>query len=262
MGMKLEYERNNVPKLIFLGTANAIPDKNHENTHMAILGENHHLLIDCVSNPIVRLQDAGIDISNITDLILTHFHPDHVSGTPLFLMSSWLMGRKKTLHIYGLKYTLDQIKMMMDAYEWDTWPNFFPVVLHEIPEIEMMPVIESSDFQVFTSPVHHLIPTIGLRIEFPKTGQVMAYSCDTEPCDEVVHLANQVNVLVHEATGVSAGHSSASQAGEIAENAGAKQLYLIHYSTNNKDTQRLVKEAQQTFSGPVYLAEDFMELFF
>ena len=74
--------------LKILGSANAIPDKNHENTHMAVIGENHTLLIDCVSNPIVRLRKAGIEPDQITDVVLTHFHPDHVSGLPLLLMEN------------------------------------------------------------------------------------------------------------------------------------------------------------------------------
>ena len=45
----------------------------------------------------------------------------------------------------------------------------------------------------------------------------MAYSCDTEPCDEVIRLSEGVDVLIHEATGESLGHSSARQAGEIAK---------------------------------------------
>ncbi len=86
--------------LKILGSANAIPDKNHENTHMAVVGENQTLLIDCVSNPIVQLRKAGIEPDQITDVILTHFHPDHVSGLPLLLMDMWLLGRQLPLNVY------------------------------------------------------------------------------------------------------------------------------------------------------------------
>ncbi len=249
-------------KLVILGTSNAVPDKNHENTHMSILGDQHRLLIDCGSNPIIRLEDAKIDALSITDLIITHFHPDHVFGLPLFLMSSWLMGRKEPLNIYGLKYSLDRVKITMEAFEWDSWPNFYPVEFNEIPEVEMSLILESAEIRVLSSPVHHIIPTIGIRIEFLEVDQVLAYSCDTEPCEEVKNLANQANVLIHEAGGASRGHSSASQAGRIATESGVKQLYLIHYPTGENFDKELVKNAQKTFDGPVNLAEDLMELFF
>jgi ribonuclease Z len=251
-----------MPKLIILGTSNAIPDENHENTHMAVVGKNQFLLIDCVNNPIVRMKQAGLNIHELTDLLLTHFHPDHVSGVPSLLMNCWLLGRSRPLNIYGLDHTLERMEKTMDFYEWHSWPNFFPVTFKSVPEKEMAPVLENEAMRVFASPVHHMVPAIGLRIEFPASSKVLAYSCDTEPCQEVIRLARAADVLIHEATGASFGHTSAAQAGEVASKAGAKRLYLIHYRTGDFDPRPLVEEARSTFSGPVFLAEDFMELDF
>jgi len=251
-----------MPKLIILGTSNAIPDEHHENTHMALLGENRTVLIDCVNNPIVRLRQAGLDINRLTDLVLTHFHPDHVSGVPSLLMNSWLLGRRQPLDIYGLSYTLERIEKMMDFYDWATWPDFFQVNFHPVQEIEMAPVLEGDEFRIYSSLVHHIVPTIGLRVEFKKTDRVLAYSCDTEPCQEVIKLASGADVLIHEATGASYWHSSAAQAGTIARQAEVGRLYLIHYQTGDFDAHSLLPQAEQTFNGPVSLAEDFMELTF
>lgn len=99
-----------MPKVIILGSSNAIPSTGHENTHMVVVGEDRTVLVDCVSNPILRLEKAGLDFNNLTDLVLTHFHPDHVSGVPLLLMDMWLMGRHKPLNIYGLHHTLDRME--------------------------------------------------------------------------------------------------------------------------------------------------------
>ncbi len=107
-----------------------------------------------------------------------------------------------------------------------------------------------------------MIPNIGLRIEFVQSQKVMAYSCDTEPCDEVVRLSEGADVLIHEATGESPGHSSAKQAGEMAQRAEVGKLYLIHYPTGKYAKGDLVAEAQTTFSGDIALAKDFMILDF
>jgi len=88
-----------VPKVIILGSSNAVPSQDHENTHLVIVGEERTILVDCVSNPIVRLEQAGVDFNNLTDIVITHFHPDHVSGVPLLLMDMWLMGRTKPINI-------------------------------------------------------------------------------------------------------------------------------------------------------------------
>ena len=249
-------------KLIILGSSNAIPDESHENTHMALIGQEYSLLIDCVSNPVVRLPQAGIEFNRLTDMILTHFHPDHVSGVPLLLMNMWLLGRKTPLHIYGLHHTLSRVEDLMGFYDWEAWPNFFPVVFHRLPQEEKILALSNAEFRVYASPVRHLIPTIGLRIEFPQSGKSMAYSCDTEPCPQVIELASGVDVLIHEAAGNSPGHSSASQAGSVARSAEVGALYLIHYRTGNYDPRPLVAEAQSVFGGQVALAEDFLEIEF
>ena len=150
----------------------------------------------------------------------------------------------------------------MEFYDWKSWPNFFQVRFHRLAEKEMVPVMTNDEFRIFASPVCHLVPTIGLRVEKLENGKVMAYSCDTEPCKPVARLSENADVLIHECSGATLGHTSAPQAGEIAREAGAGALYLIHYPTGEFDTSSLVTEAQTKFSGPVALAEDFMQIDF
>lgn len=249
-----------MPKLVILGTSNAIPDEKHENTHLAFVGEEHSILVDCVNNPIVRLKQAGLDSGMVSDLILTHFHPDHVSGVPSLLMNAWLMGRERLMNIYGLSHAIDRLEALMGFYDWGTWPGFFPVALYRLPEREKASVLENGEFRVYSSLVCHLIPTIGLRVETMGTKKVAVYSCDTEPCESVIRLASGADVLVHEATGAYPGHTSAAQAGEVARAAGVKALYLIHYPVGEFDPEPLVDQARTTYDGPVALAEDFMEI--
>jgi len=249
-------------KLIVLGTASAVPAPDHENTHFVLKGEIESVLVDCVGSDIYRLGQVGVNLENLNNIILTHCHPDHVSGIPPLLMSLWLMGRTKPLNLYGLDHTLTCIEKMMEIYEWHNWPKFFPVNFHRLPEEELTPVLETADFRIFASPVCHIIPTIGLRMEARHSDVVMAYSCDTEPCTQVVGLGNGAEILIHESTGESYGHSSAAQAGEIARKAGAKTLYLIHYPPNLFQNPGMIAQAQAHFQGEVCFAEDLMELAF
>jgi ribonuclease Z len=150
----------------------------------------------------------------------------------------------------------------MSSYGWAEWPEFFPVAFYRLPAKEMTPVMECSDFRIFSSPVRHLLPTIGLRFEFNHTKKIMAYSCDTEPCPQVIRLAEGADTLIHEAAGATRGHSSAAQAGEIASQAEVGRLFLIHYPTGKFTSGDLVAEARLRYQGPVSLALDFMELDF
>jgi ribonuclease Z len=247
-------------KLIILGTASAIPDETHYNTHMAIQSDQGVIMIDCPGNPILRLRRGGIDPNDLTDLIVTHFHPDHTNGIPLLLMHLWLLGRKTELTIHGLEHSVDRIRAVMELYEWHQWPDFFPVSFKKIPETELAVVLEKNELKILSSPVCHLLPTIGLRIEQSRSNKVIAYSGDTEPCSSLLKLASSADFLIHEATGEGEGHTSPTQAGQIARQAGASRLILIHYPPNHIDLNEMIGLARQAFQGDVQAAEDFMEI--
>ena len=61
-------------RLTVLGTAFAIPDDGHDNTHFVLAGKERTLLIDCASNPVVRLKKAGVALDQVSDLF-THSLP-------------------------------------------------------------------------------------------------------------------------------------------------------------------------------------------
>ena len=247
-------------KVTILGTSNAISTPGHENTHMVAAGEERMVLVDCVSNPILRLEQAGLDFNDLTDIVITHFHPDHVSGLPLLLMDMWLMGRTRPIDIYGLQYTIDRIEKLMDLYSWSDWPDFFPVRFQRLPDSEHAAVLDCPDFKVLCTPVEHFIPTIGLRFDAHGSGKSLVYSCDTEPCAQMVRLASGADLLIHEASGEQKGHSSAAQAGEMAAKAGVKELCLIHYPTGQFSDGNPVRAAGEKFQGRIFLAEDYMAL--
>jgi len=247
-------------KVVILGSASAVPDVEHENTHILVESGSRVVLVDCPGTPSVRLEKAGYDFKKLTDIILTHFHPDHVSGFASLLMSMWLVGRKEPINVYGLSDAIERAKKMMDLYDWGDWPNFFPVQFIEVPEAERALVLEDPDLNIYASPVEHLIPAMGLRFEFgPKSG-VVAYSCDTRPSQIVRRLSQGADVLIHEATGASTGHTSPEMAGEIATQAEVKELYLIHYPPQLVSIETLESKAKQTFAGPVKVAKDFMTI--
>jgi ribonuclease Z len=247
-------------RLVILGTAHALPDADHDNTHLAVIGTDGVSLVDCGGSPTLRLRQAGLDMDSITDLIATHFHPDHVTGIPLLLMGMWLSGRRAPLRIYGLHHCLERLEDLMDFYQWHKWPGFFPVAFHRLPEQEGVVVLERGDHRILSSPMRHLVPTIGLRFEGLPAGRAVCYTSDTAPCAAAVNLARGADVLLHESSGGGEGHSSAAQAGETARQAGVKRLLLIHYPPEPSRREGLVERAKGTFSGEVGLAEDLMEL--
>jgi ribonuclease Z len=246
-------------RVFFLGTANAISSASQENAHIFFESEKHKILVDCPGNPISRMAKAGINPLEITDLIITHFHPDHVSGLPLLLMDLWLMGRKTPLNIYGLSSTIDHAEGLMDVFDWKKWQGFFPVQFNRIEEIENVRLLSADDLQITTSPGKHLIPSIGLRFEFPLSQKIVVYSSDTEPCPSIQTLANGATILIHEAAGPGKGHTTPESCGKIAQQAHVNALYLIHYTKELSD-EELVSEANRYFEGQVVVCKDLMQI--
>jgi ribonuclease Z len=250
-----------VPRLVILGSASAVYDAEHDNSHMLLEGDSGAILIDCSGRPLVNLKQVGVKMNDLSDLILTHFHPDHISAVPNMLMGMWLTGRVMPVRIYGLHHCLERFEELMAAFQWEEWPGFYPVTFHHLPEHEGITVLDNEDFVITAAPVRHYVPTMGLRITAKKTGFVVAYSCDTVPCPEVVRLADGADLLIHEAAGDEPlGHSSAAQAGTIATEGNARKLGLIHYNVWETNANHLIPEAQSTFKGPVFLCEDMMEI--
>lgn len=246
-------------RLIILGSAAAVSDAEHDNTHLVLQGDKSVVLVDCGSNPMVKLRRFGIDHNQLTDMILTHFHPDHVYGVPMLLMHMWLLGRRQPLRVHGLDHCLLRTEDLMSAFSWDDWPQFFPVAFHRVLPREAQLVLDNDDFKIMSWPVkHYNIPTIGLRIESKVSGKIIAYSCDTAPIANIERLALESDMLIHEATGYDPeGHSSAAEAGAIATKAACKRLVLVHYEVWERDPMPLIDEARRQYDGPIDLAADF-----
>lgn len=244
-------------KITILGSANAIPNLAHDNTHLLVQAGTTKVLIDCASQPVQTLEKAQVDPHSIEHLILTHFHPDHVAGAPLWFMVMWLNKRSVPLHVYSLEYTLSRLQANMGLYGYENWPSFYGLVNHQIPELNQQILFDNPDLRIISSPVKHLIPTLGLRFEFKQSGKSVCYSCDTEPCDSLIELARNCDILLHEAAGESKGHSSPAQAAEDARRANAKALWLIHYDYSDPNLTEQVANAGAIFGSPVHLATDF-----
>jgi ribonuclease Z len=214
--------------LHLLGTGAAISDPYRTTTMLAVSTTESVVAIDCGGDVVQRMMEAGIDIECLSALILTHEHPDHISGFPLFMEKIWIAGRRDPIPVHGPKHALEVAKAIFEAFDTSGWEGLPAIHWNVVEEKEGMTVIDDDYWLITASPVRHSVPTIGLRIEEKAENGVIAYSCDTEPCDEVVRLAEGAYILVHEASGDVKGHTSVADAAKIAARAGVDELLLVH----------------------------------
>jgi len=100
----------------------------------------------------------------------------------------------------------------------------------------------------------------------PRPGRTLVYTGDTRPSDRTVDAARSADLLIHDGTFASdnearaarTAHSTAREAAEIANKAGAKRLALVHISSRYAgNVSPIEAEATETFSGEeVFVPED------
>lgn len=178
------------------------------------------------------------------DLVLTHFHLDHVVGLaalpalPAALRPAlWAPGE-----LLGYGPSLPLLERLLGR------PLFaapLDALVREVRELPAGP-IELGPFRLETRAQRlHADPTLGLRL-----GNRLAYCTDTERDEGTVAFAAGCRVLCHEAwhpTDAGPGHTSAADAGRIAADAGVERLVLIHVSPLVADEDALGAAAQAAF---------------
>jgi ribonuclease Z len=221
--------------LHLLGTGSPLTDARRTTTMLAFQKPGSAIVVDCGSDVVQRMLMAGIDVQQVTAMIVTHEHADHVGGFPLFMERMWLHGRRHPIDVYGIRQAIGQARRCWEAFETGGWKDVPEIRWHEVALQEGAAVLEDEHWRVTAAPGIHPVPVIGVRVEDRTGGGTAAYSCDTEPCDSIERLARGVDILAHEGTGAMKGHTGAEDAARIARRAGAKRLVLVHLSPDVKD---------------------------
>lgn len=248
-------------KLIFFGTAGAVPNEDNGNLSFGVAAGSTSLLVDASGNPFQSLTRAGFNPSELDGVILTHIHTDHTYGLPSLLHALWMMKREKPLVMVANPFTAAFARDLGNLFGLLNRESLFTITWEEMEEGRLV-LSEAVAVELF--PVEHSTPTSGVKITTDTADLV--YSCDTSPCRRVVEKATGAQVLIHEASGTrelemrlnQAGHSSARQAGQIAARAGAKTLFLTHFDYRGTLRESdLEVEASRSFSGDVIVPELF-----
>ncbi|MCS7287056.1 MAG: MBL fold metallo-hydrolase [Anaerolineae bacterium] len=244
-------------RLLILGTGASLSSRERDNTSLAFDTPSGILLIDCASNPYRQLLMAGLDPNRLFAIFLTHQHPDHVYGFPSLVHHFIMARRSSTLAVYANFPTLRTAAALLNAFGLRAdFLRFF-----KVSEEKNYTLFEAEDFTLVTTPVRHVVPTLALRVNSRLSSSSFVYSADTGPCPELVALAKEADILIHECSvsRPSQGHTTPAQAAQLAEECGVKKLILIHFWPT-MEMEKVYEEASQHFKGEIILARDFLEV--
>ena len=203
-----------------------------------------------------------LDGTTRLDILLTHFHLDHISGLAYLpalglCEQTTIWGPGKLLYGTTTKELLAQVSRQ----------PFHPVPLEE-QDIDVRDLtggeVELGGVTIaYRRQDRHSAPTLGFRF-----GDVLTWITDTAYDPESAPFAEGSELLAHEAWFTEQAprnpdiHSSAAQAAEVAERASVERLVLIHLPPFERSFEPVLDEAQAAVPGAVAATEglSFAEL--
>jgi ribonuclease BN (tRNA processing enzyme) len=246
-------------RLIPLGTNGYIPTHGRQTMCFLVRLESRALLLDAGTG-VARLLEPSVrelleDVERL-DVILSHFHLDHVVGLS-YLPGVW---PERPVRIHA------PAPPMVDADPREALcrlihPPLFPIPLAEFPMRLVLEPVASEGFEIDGLEIglrsqDHPGGSVGIRV-----GEALAYVTDTTADEGTAHLADGVDVLVHEVwsgpdeEGGAFGHSAAGQVARLADLAGARRLMPAHHHPSHTaaDLERLVDGLAERTSAKVVL---------
>src|SRR5215211_6249125 len=232
--------------LIFAGTAGSVPTARRGLPAILLRAGGDRLLFDCGEGTQQQLL-RSVGLPELDAIFITHYHLDHWLGLLGTLKTFDLRARERPLSIYdpheevafdGYVVAPFPVEHRVPAYGYAFAENQRPGRF-DAEAAERLGVAPGPDFGRLQSG-----ETVGgVRPEQvvgePRRGRRIVISGDTAPCQATEVFAHQADLLVHEATFLEdelarardTGHSTATQAAEIARDAGVRLLALTHLST-------------------------------
>jgi len=267
MAMERAREDPRQVKVTFLGTSAAWPSARHNNVCF-VAHAREPILFECGPSILHQLAVASIDPADIRTVIVSHIHGDHSLGVPMLMIAAQIAGRRGPLTICMPQSAIEPMKRICTTV--------FPSTGRTIGSlIEWIPLPEkgSATFSLpgqaraTTARAQHPVPVVSTHVHFENERRTLAFSGDTGYCERVAHNAEGADLLVHESNWSLAlqsdvirgfGHSTATDAANIAALAKAKRLALVHISRELAGHEReLEGEAAAHFGGEVFAPADF-----
>lgn len=182
MTKKLEEEKNKL-LLSFLGTGAALTRNGRYPSGLVI---DKKILIDVPPQAYSHLKKLEIPPENLTHILVTHFHPDHVLGLAM-LIQEWMVleNRKKPVSIIGPTGLVLFMNNVLDTFFAGETFDYSKICRYfVIPNTGTTRNIMGLKFEAI--PMNHSTLDMGYRVFCGE--KVVAVSGDTGMCDQIYQL--------------------------------------------------------------------------
>ena len=144
-----------------LGCGSALPTRKHLPSCQAVNVRGKLLLLDCGEGAQLSWRKTGLNWQNITQILLTHAHGDHVFGLPGLVSTMGLLGRTSPLFIHGPAQLRPFVQCILANFCKDLgYEVHFEAVDTEAHAI----IFEDRSMEVWSLPLSHRLPCCGYLI--------------------------------------------------------------------------------------------------
>jgi len=215
--------RNIIPELpdglhlALCGTGSPFPDPTRAGPCSAIIAGHRLFIVDTGEGSARTLGYMGIPAAKIEAILLTHFHSDHIDGMGPFLLQRWGTGTFQTpTPVYGPT----GVEQVVDGFRAAYVLDFGYRVAHHTPKImppggsggkgmpfalpadgqgDAVVVLDNQGLKITAFRVDHapVAPAVGYRFDYK--GRSVVIAGDTKKTRSVQAIAQDVDILVHEA---------------------------------------------------------------
>lgn len=263
-------------QITMLGTGNATVSQIY-NTCFVLQTPSTLMLVDAGGGNgiLAQLKKVNVQISDIHHLFVTHAHTDHVLGVIWVIrMVAQCKGYEGLLHVYGNDKVMKVIKTIIDMIlaKKQLAKVAERVVFHQLEDGDSFEVgdmkLECFDIQSTKE------KQFGFRAELPsssdESGKPLVLAClgdepyneqnrryivgaDWMMCEAFCLYADRDTFKPYEKC-----HSTALDAGKLAEELGVKNLILYHTEekTLANRKENYTREAAENFKGRIFVPDD------
>lgn len=262
-----------------LGTGGPLPDANRAGPATLVTGGGGQYLVDAGRGVLMRLAAAGSGAGQLTAVLLTHLHSDHITDLNDVITSRWVMTFERTpLTVVGPVGTRAVVEHVLGSLGPDIgYRMAHHRDLDHPPPVEVLEVAEGvvdvpGPVRVTCGPTDHRPAEPSVAYRFEQGGASVVVAGDTVPCAGLDRLAAGAGALVHTVIRKDVirtlpiqrfldtleYHSSPEEAAQTARRAGVRTLLLTHYvpaiPPGGEDGWRALAAAH--FDGAVEVGDD------
>ena len=278
-------------RITLLGTGSPTPSVKRAGSGYLVETPSEVFVFDCGPGSYRRFLEAGKAPTAVTQLFVTHWHYDHCTDLPHYVLQRWDQGAGKIpeLKIHGPRPIRRIVQALFDRdgvfdsdLEARTRNEMSVAIYHArggagarerprpiVAEAAHGAEFRGDDWTVRAIEVPHVQPwlrCLAYRLESERHSLV--YSGDSGPTDGMVSFAEGADVLIHMChylTGtelnesMARGCGSPGMIGALARDVGVKAVVLTHITEQIDQPgvrEQVISEVREIFTGTVIFGED------